>query len=529
MTIATTGRLRTATAFAALGVVGMLALSACSAASDDSGSSSNSARSKTLIVAENEVPASFDPIQADNSTVDEVTLPMYDTLVKYDDSSKLVGSLATEFAPSSDGKSVAITLKDDVTFHDGSKLTAADVQYTLDRIKKVNIGVASFTTAYASTTVTDDTHLTINLSTPSGPFLPGLSRVYILNSKLVQQNAGSDDAQSWLATHDAGSGPYTFKSYTPNQQAEFAKYDGYWGGWDGQADNVQIKYMGDAATERSALTSGEVDLAMDISPNDWGGLESNSDYVVKKSDTNVVLYAFFKMSGSATQNAALRQAIAYSYNYGQHIDNILKGAGKKVSGPMPAGMQCVDSSVSQPTYDPDKAKQLLAQSGQSNVTLTMSYLKATAEMEQAAALLQSNLKDIGVTLNLKAVTYPEFADQAKSNATTSDLSMIYAFPAFPDPDAIMYQNYDSKFINGGQNWGGYKNAQVDTLVQQAQALTDLDQRCALYDQAQTMVADDYAAINMANSQYVTVYNKRLSGYTYEAGHHQTVDVYRITV
>jgi peptide/nickel transport system substrate-binding protein len=522
------------TRFAALAAVaaGALALAACSSSGGGGGNNANkgsNSRTNTVIIAENEVPASFDPIQADNSTVDEVTLPAYDTLVKYDDSGKIVGDLASQFSVGNGGKSVSITLHPNVTFHDGTKLTSNDVKYTLDRDKKINIGVAAFLTAYTSTTVTDDTHLTINLSTPSGPFLGSLSRIYIVNAALVQKNAGSDDGQKWLSSHDAGSGPYMLKGYTPNQEADFTKYAKYWQGWSGQADAVQFKYMTDAATERSSLLNNDVDLAMDIDPNDWASFSSNSNYVVKKSPTNVVLYVFFKMAGGITANKDLREAIAYAYNYPQHVTNILKGAGQKVVGPLPSGMQCYDPNVTQPTYDPAKAKQLLAASGLKNVSVTLTYLKATAEMEQAAALLQSNLKAIGVTLKLKAITYPEYAELAKSNKTTPDLGMIYAFPAIPDPDAIMYQNFDSKFINGGQNWGGYKNATVDHLVEQAQQLTNLDDRCKLYNQAESIVTNDFPTINMANSKYVTIYNKRLSGYTYEASHHQTVDVYRIKV
>ncbi|MCU1658022.1 MAG: transporter substrate-binding protein [Pseudonocardiales bacterium] len=522
------GRQLTVTAAAAAAA---LALAACSGSSTDGGNggANTSSRAKTLIIAENEVPASFDPIQSDNSTVDEVTLPAYDTLVKFDDAGKIAPDLATAWQIAANGKSITMTLRSDVTFHDGTKLTTSDVKYTLDRIRKINIGVASFVTAYSSTTVTDPTHLTINLSSPSGPFLSFLCRIYVVNSALVKKNAGSDDGQKWLSTHDAGSGPYELQGYTPNQAADFTQYPKYWQGWSGQASKVEFKYMSDAATERSSLLNSDVDLAMDINPNDWTSFSSNSTYVVNKANTNVVLYAFFKMSGGPTSNKLLREAIAYSYNYQQHISNILKGAGQKAVGVLPSGMQCFDPSVTQPTFDLVKAKSLLAQSGLKNVTITMTYLKATAEMEQAAALLQSNLKQVGVNLKLQAITYPQYADEAKSNSTTPDLGMIYAFPAISDADSIMYQNFDSKFINGGQNWGGYKNPTVDSLVEKAQQLTDLTQRCSLYNQAENLVVNDYPTINLANSQYVTIYNKRLSGYTYEPSHHQTVDVYRIKV
>lgn len=506
----------------------VLVLSACSGSSSSSGGG-KATRSQTLIIAENEPPATFDPVQADNSTVDEVVLPAYETLVKFDDSGRLAPALAAKWTVSSDGKSIAVTLRDNVKFHDGAKLTATDVKYTLDRTKKINIGVAALISAYGSTTVTDPTHLTINLSTPSGPFISALSRVYILNSALVQKNAGSDDGQKWLATNDAGSGPYQLKNYTANQEAEFTKYSGYWQGFSGQAKQVQFKYLASGATERSALINSDVDLAMDIDPSDWASFSSNSNYVVDKANTNVMLYVFFKMKGAPTSNKLLRQAISYAYNYQQHVTDILKGAGQLAKGVLPSGMQCYDSNVQQPSYDLTKAKNVLSQSGLMNVKLTMTYLKATAEMEQSATLLQSALKQIGVTLNLRAITYPQYVDEAKTNATTPDLGMIYAFPAFPDPDSIMYQNFDSKFINNGQNWGGYKNATVDTLVEQAQRLPDSATRCKLYNRAEVAVVGDTPTINISNPQYVTIYNKRLSGYKYEVAHHQTVDVYRIKV
>ena len=504
------------------------ALAACSASGSDAGSS-NGSRSSALIIAENEPPASFDPIQADNSTVDEVDLPAYDTLVKYNSANQVTGDLATSWTISPDGKTVTMTLRSGVTFHDGTRLTATDVKYTLDRTKKIGIDAASFITPYVSSTVTSPTALTIHLSQAYAPFLPALTRIYILNSKLVQQHAGTDQGQSWLSTHDAGSGPYELVSYSPNAQAEYKQYPGYWGGWSGQAKTVEFKYMSGGAAEASALNNGDVDLAMDIDPSDWASYAENSKYVVNKANTNVVLYVFFKMVDAPTSNKHLREAIAYAYDYQQHVTDILKGAGQKVTGVMPSGMECYDPNVTQPTYDLAKAKQLLAASGLKHVTLTMTYLKATAEMEQAATLLQSNLQQIGITLKLNAITYPQYAQDETKLSTTPELGMIYAFPAYPDPDSIMYQNFDSKFAIGGMNYGDYVNPAVNKLVEKAQTVTSTAARCSLYNQAEQIVTADYPTVNVANSQYVTVYSSRLKGYVYEASHHQTVDVYKIKV
>jgi peptide/nickel transport system substrate-binding protein len=510
---------------ALLGATTLLAGCAPSSGTSDTGS----ARASTLVIAENEPPATFDPVQADNSTVDEVVIPAYDTLVSYDSSANLQGELATDWTVDETGTSITMTLRDDVTFHDGTPLTAKDVVYTLDRIKSLGIGVASLLTSYDSATATDDTHVTITLSQPDAPFLAALSRVYILNSKLVEENKGDDQGQAWLATNDAGSGPYTVTGYTANQSATFEQYADYWGGFDGQAKAIEFRYLTDASTQASALRSGDVDIAMDIAPADRASFDTTG-FRIDSSPTNVVLYSFFNMKDPVTSNPALREAVSYAYDYDQHVDTILQGDGTKVNGPIPNGMQCAATGdIGQPTFDLDKAKQIVDQNGLAGTSITMTYLQATAEMEQAATLLQSNLAEIGIDLQLQAVTYPQYVELAANDATRPQMGMIYAFPPFPDTSAIMYQLFDTRFIGVGQNWGGYSNPQVDQLVEAAQVETDQATRCQQYQDAEKIVVGDYYSVNMANSNLVAVMSDRVSGYTYQPSHHQTVDVYAITL
>ena len=515
-----------------------LMLTACGSGTDSSGGaaspsassgSSSSARSKTLEVATAIPPASFDPVQADNSTVDMVSLAAYDSLVQFSNSGKLESDLATKWSTSADGKSISMTLRSGVKFQNGAPLTATDVAWTLDRIKKLGTDVASFITPYVSTTVVNPTHLVIHLSQPYTPMLNNLTRIYILNSKLVEKHIGKDEGQSWLATHDAGSGPYELKSYTPNQQSVFVENPHYWGGFHGQASTVIYKYLSAGADQRQALLDGDADIALDIAPTDYASFESNKGFVVNKGQTNVEMYAYLKMSGAPTANKDLREAIAYSFNYGDDIKDLLKGAGHPVKGPMPSGMECDDPNVVQPTYDPAKAKALLKASGLKNVTLSVDYQNATAEEDEAGPLLQSDLKAIGVNAKLKLVTYPQYAQLETSRKTTPDIGFIYSFPQNADPDVDMYEMFDSKFIGGGQDWGDFDSPAVNALVQKAQRMPNGPARCKVYDQAQQDVANDYIALDISNPDFVVVYNKRLKGYVYQPGHHQTMDPYRITV
>lgn len=488
-----------------------------------------SAREGSLVIAENEPPATFDPVQADNSTVDEVVIPAYETLVEYNEKSEIVGLLASSWEVSADGREISVELEDGPIFHDGTALTANDVKYTLDRIKSIGIGVASYLTSYESSKTVDDRNLTIALSQADAPFIAALTRVYILNSALVEKNVGTDQGQSWLSRNDAGSGPYALTSYSPNQSAEFAEYTDYWRGTnEGQAKSVVFRYLSDPATQAAALKSGDVDIAMDITPIDWATFDGTDGFVVDKADANVVLYVFFNMNDPKTSDPALREAVAYAYDYEQHLTSILKGAGKPVVGPLPSEMQCSTTDLIQPTQDLEKAAEIVADNGLKGTELTMTYLEATSEMEQAATLLQSNLVDIGINLTLQAITYPQYIDLTAADDTRPQLGMIYAFPPFPDTSAIMYQNFNSASI-GSQNWGAYKSDEVDKLTNDAQVETDQNVRCDYYVKTQQIVSADFASVNMANSQIVSVMTDRVQGYKYRPAHHQTVDVYSITL
>jgi len=155
-------------------------------------------RAKTIVMANGGVVNTLDPMRGDYVQTGFVVAALYDRLVDFEGSAKIVGRLAESFVVSDDVKSIAIKLRPGVKFHDGAPLTAKDVIYTLDRLKRVGVGLAAQVEAYESAEASGDLTLTIRLKRPSATFLGALSKVFILNSALVAANAGSDDAQAWL-------------------------------------------------------------------------------------------------------------------------------------------------------------------------------------------------------------------------------------------------------------------------------------------------------------------------------------------
>lgn len=502
----------------ALGLATVLLCAACGG-----GGGSTETDSSTLVIADNEPPASFDPVQADNSTVDEVVLPMYDTLVDYNADNELYKELAAEYSVAKDLRSVSVTLRDDARFHDGSQVQAKDVEYTLERTSRLGIGVSSYLGSYESTDVKSSTELTINLSKPDSSFLPALSRVYILNSALVKKNAGKDDGKSWLATHDAGSGPYELQSYTSNQKAVYTRYKDYWNGFDGQAKRLIFTYIPEAGTQRDELNAGQIDIAMDIATADLRAFKTNDEYVVDTADTLTQLYMYFDMQGGPTKDPRVREGLRLAYDYQAHVDSILAKNGNIAAGPLPTAMDC-HAGTSPGKQDLKRAKALFEEAGVTKLNLT--YLSAIEEMDRAAASLQSSLKEIGVKLELTSVTYPDYAEQAAKSATRPDIGVIYGFPVHPDPSALLDASYTTESI-GAQNFAGYSNPKADALLTKAKATSEKKKRCGLYIDAQELIEKDKVAINVATPKAVAVMRSGLGDFAYRAAHTSTVDVYSI--
>ena len=497
----------------------VVALAGCGGGGGNS--SRADARAATLVIAENEVPASFDPAQANNSTVDEIVSPLYDTLVDYDAGNQLQNRLAENYTTSPDGTTITFTLRQGVTFHDGTPLTARDVVYTLDRLKRIQVGVSSLIGAYASATAPDDRTVVVTLSKPYSPFVPTMSRVYVLNSALVSRNAGSDDGQSWLATNDAGSGPYKLDGYTTNTEARFSQYPTYWGGFTQQPKSVVIRYLPESGTQRDALRNGDVDYAMDIAPADLPAFRNDPRFTVSADPTFVQLYVWFNTQRGATANKDVRQAVTLAYDYGAHVQGILGGDGTVAQGPLPSAMSC-HAALPEGRQNLEAARALFQKAGVTS--LSMTYLSAIEEMDRAATSLQSSLREIGVDLKIESLTYPAYAQLTTAVDTTPELGMLYAFPVTPDPSSVLEVNYTTPFI-GTQNLANYSNPQVDDLVNRALASTDPAASCPLYEQAQQVIDSDYVAVNMANPKAVSVRRAGITGSGYRAAHHSTVWFY----
>ncbi len=471
--------------------------------------SNSGTRKSALVVAYNNTVNSLDPVNADFQQSNLVEQALYDTLVTYDTDSKMVGRLASQFSLSDDASSVNVTLRSDAKFHDGAPVTAKDVAYSLDRYARLGKGVAQFIPGYSSTAVKDDLHLTINLKRPYSLFLGGLSKIYILNSALVQKQAGSDDGQGWLSNHDAGSGPFTLTGIEQGGNITVARHDAYWDFAEGRPKSIVYRLILETATQRDELRAGNVDLTSNIQPQDATALQGAPGVSILKSLTRSQEYIFFNMVSGPTTNPAVRKAVQLAYDYAGAIQKIYGGDGAIANGPLPTTMAC-HPDLPKPAQNLDQAKKTLADAGVTDLSLTLFFQPAFHNQQQEAELLQSNLKQIGVTLTLTPIAFPDWLSRLSDRNTIPQMFLLADFAQYPDPGVMLVPYYLSTSV--GSNRSGYANPQVDMLLTQALATPDSDQQCSkYYDQAQRLIDADAVAVNMYTLVNVYGYRQSVTG------------------
>ncbi len=479
----------------------------------------------TLVIADNETPENLDPANATNSTVNELLIGAYDALVQFTAGETSVSPrLATEWTVAEDGLSYTFKLRNDVKFHDGTPLTAEDVKFTFDRLQAAKGNVLNDLGAFTGAEVIDPYTVKLNVSAPFGPFIPALSRVYIVNKALVEPHMGDDNARQWLAVNEAGSGPYTITSYAPTEAVTLKAFPDYWGGWEGNhVEEVVFRYITEPSTQLSLLKSGEVHIAPDITVEDKLALKDDPNFRLDVGAAATPLYFMMNTASTGlTSNPDFRKMLSLSFDRQLHLDAVLMGLGTLPDGPLPVGWLGHTPGTEQ-TFDLDAAKALVDANGWAGTKLLVRYLPAIMEEQRAVEQLQSNLAEIGITLEAEGMTWPAQAATTTAVETTSDLNMLYSFPAFPDPHAVLNSSFNGALTGakGGYNWSQYENPAVDDLLNKAAASADQEERAALYAEVQKLVGADNVVITVSLPGSTVALAGNVEGYVYNAAHHNT--------
>lgn len=497
--------------------------------------SAQSDLSNIAVIGYGNTPISFDPAAATDSQVDTPSINIYSALVQHKvGTTEIEPDLATSWEVSEDGLTWTFQLREGITFHDGAPFTSADVVYTFDRILGLKRGVYQNVTAVDSVEAPEPLVAVVHLSSPFPAFDQALTRIYIVNSALVQSHVSGDDfGEAWLGLNDAGSGPYQLTDFAAQQQFTITKFDNYWRGWDGNhVDGAIFQAIPEETARRLALENGQVDWSMVNSVDTWNALQGNPDIQAFSAPTLTQFYFALNHNNEYLQDPNVRQALSLVYDYVSDVDIVRGGQAEIARGAMPSQIPFFNEDIGPQTMDVDKAKEYMAQSAwpDGGFSLEIAYQGTNPQETTSIQILQAGAAEVGIEIVPVAMEWSAKVSAFSDPATAPPMATIWIYPPYPDPYNFFFPLMDSSNAgNGGVNFSFYANDDVDTMIETAGSATDEQVRADTYGQLQEIFVSEVPYVPVVVGYSMSAGRQWLQGYQYSPTHNATINIYALSL
>lgn len=472
----------------------------------------------TLVMGKSGDPDNLDPAVTVTNDSWTATYPSYERLVRFKvengkGSTDIEGELAKSWEASADGKTFTIALNDGHKFADGSPVNAQAVKFSFDRLLKINKGPAEPFEQVAKVDVVDDHTVRFTLKEPFAPFLSTLvdDGGGIVSPAVMTHEVSGDLGQAYLADHTMGSGAFQVTGWEKGQQIVMEPNPNY-AGKKPAFKKVVIKIIKEAASRRLQLEKGDLDIAEDIPVDQLKALKSTKGITVVDEPSFQVTYLYLNNTHPPLDNPKVRQALSYAIDYKGIIDGVLLGQAVQMRGAIPEGMWGHDPAVMQYSYDPKKAKALLAEAGVKDLKLGYLYAKRDPSWEPIGLVVQQALGALGIKVDIQEFSYPTMRD--KLNKGDFDIAVGNWTPDYADPSMFMNFWFDSKLKGLPGDRAFYSNPKVDDLIRKAAVTIDQGERTKLYQEAQRIAVADAPYILLYQRNYQFAMRDNVKGYVY---------------
>ncbi len=496
-----TNRLLPLTASAAL------VLSACGGGGesvDTGGGGGGGGEGGTLVAAVSAEPDQFDPHVTTAYPSFQVLENVYDTLVVPNaEDLTMEPSLAESWETSEDGLTWTFTLREGVTFHDGSEFDSADVVYSYNRIIDEELSNAFRFQNVASVAADGPRSVVITLTQPT-PNL--LERIGSFKGMAILPEGAADQVD--LTTEAVGTGPFQLESSDASSTVLTA-YEDYWGGTP-SIGGVEFRYITEPAAALTALQNGEVQWTDNIPPQQIESLQGDDTLELQTTPSVDYWYMSMNYARPPFDNRDVRRAISFAIDREAVAEAAWFGAAQPNQTAIPED-SFFHNDYAPFERDPEQARQLLQQAGvQTPLRMGLMVTDEFPETVTAAQVIASQLGEIGIEVSIETLDFATWLD--RQGQGDFDAFML-GWLGNLDPAAYYQEQHQT---NGPNNYQKYSNPQVDQLLQQGASETDEEARKQAYDQAAQLIVDDVSYLYLYNPDVVQAWAPGLSGYQIRA-------------
>jgi peptide/nickel transport system substrate-binding protein len=454
-----------------------------------------------LVVAVPVDPDTFDPHKAVAAATEEIEFNIYQGLVSFDQEGRIIPCLAESWEISEDGTTYTFRIREGVLFHNGRRLTAADVVYSLERIKDDATGFPlSWPKRMVEVAAPNENTVRIRLDEPYAPFL----------SELVDAAVVPPEAAAALATEPVGTGPFRMVEWVNGQHVELERFEEYWEEGVPYLDRVTFRIIPDPATAILNLKAGTVHVIPRLSADVAWDVEATTGLKLLEGPMNVVQLMALNLDRKPLSDKRVRQAINHAVDKDLLIEGAAWGFGAKLGSNMSPVMESFYLDLADfYQYDPKRAKELLAEAGYPNgfdITLSLpsSYDLHVKTGEMVAAMLG----EVGIRVRIELVEWGTWLERIY---TKRDYDMtIVGLSGKLDPHTVL-SRYESSYA---RNFNNFRNDEYDNLIQEGLRITDFSRRQEIYRRCQEILAEEAAAVFIMDPSDLVAMREGVAGWRY---------------
>lgn len=387
-----------------------------------------------------------------------LTTNTYEGLLQYKagtDTPELEPLLATEWTASPDNKVFTFKLREGVTFHDGTPFTSAAVKASFDRRLAVDQGPAYMVKDVESVTTQGDYGVTITLKAPNSAFLDYLACPYgprMLSPEGLRKNAGSDNAQGYLTTHDLGTGPYVLTAADVGSRYALEAYPGYWG-TKPYFEKVEIPVITDVSAQQLQFNNGQLAAILhDLPSSAVQSYLDNKAYANYSLPTMMSNYLYVNPHKGMLTDAKNRTALMQAINVDELVKQTYFGRGDVAGQIYPTNMMGEQYAKQEVPHDPSVLSGIAAGLPADQKAITVGYDSSNPDNQLISNLIQTQLAAAGLTAKVQAYPTSEIYGWIGTDGQAApEVFTALAWPDAPSPYTWGHISWDP---DGGLNYLG---------------------------------------------------------------------------
>ena len=456
-----------------------------------------------------EDPDVLDPDQSRSFVGRIVYASLCDKLVDITPELEIIPQLATDWSWNDAGTELTMTLRDDVTFHDGTPFNADAVVRNIDRSQNLDESRRkSEVASIDSVEATGEHEVLITVSEPDATLIAQFAD----RAGMMVSPDAAEEAGARFGLNPVCSGPYLFSERVAQERIDLERFDDYWNAEAHAFDSVSFLPIPDTTVRFANLRSGDIHMLERLATADIAAAEDDEGInVTTATSLGYQGITFNVANGAAAENpwgqdARLRKALSLAIDREALNQVVFDGNFVPGNQPFPPESPWYDNDQPVPPRDVEAAKALLAEAGvEDGIELKVQTQNSNVP-QQVLQVIQAMAAEAGINIS---ITSKEFAtllsDQTAGDYTASQIG----WSGRVDPDGNIHQFVTT---DGGINDSGFSNPKVDEALNAARNSTDTDKRKQHYDTAREILLEEAPLVYLYHQSWVTALDASIEGF-----------------